>query len=346
LRDEWHTTKPTAPESKADQMKTSNWKHLVVLMGTVLGLSASGFFGPSFAKAGPAFDALVPGKANELEDDDWEAGLTGKDTRLDVGELLFGMAEVTAINGTQGTALGATFTAVFALKVVTKTPLPGGFFTFTFGPPTNADWTTLGTRVGAWPTRSSPQTMMIVYEDVGKDRTRAPFFINPSSSLSVVSVTGDGTALWEFGHLGLPGETWFALTNTDNLAAKHLSGLFSARLNVTHTYPAAVRLSLMRVLPDPSFPGFRKDSAGTNPNAAQLHVTGGSLTRSGSTKYFPVKSDADLWVVPTPEPASWVLLAGMGLLLGATAHTRHFSRRKHAAQQRYGTSRVKSVPKT
>jgi hypothetical protein len=311
------------------------------LTAIVAGLAAFGFLAPHSAYAGPALNALQLGIANELEDDDWETGFAGAGNILDPGDLLFGMAEVTAINGTAGTALGATFTAVFAIKVVTKVvvDLPGGgpaeIAQFTFGPPTDADWATLAGLVGGWPARNNSNTMMIVYEDIGVDPPiGAPFFIDPST-FSVASVTGDGTPLWEFGHVGMVGEVWTATSVSpsgfaDDLDAADLAGSFDARLNVSFTYPAVGSLILLRVYPDPAFPLFAKDPTGTNANAAQLHITGGSFTKAGGTTPFPVKSDADLWIVPTPEPSSLVLLAGMGLL-SAAGYARRFGRRKSAA---------------
>jgi hypothetical protein len=276
------------------------------------------------ADAGAALNALVLNQANELEDDNWETSLGARrgDTVLDVGDVLFGMVEITAIQGTSSVSLGATFTAVFAIKVTSKSALAGNTVAiFGFGPPSDTDWSAIAADVAGWPARSSSSTMVITYEDVGVDPPAgAPHFIDPSS-LSVTSVTGDGIPLWEFGFTGSPGETWVAVTvspsgNADNLAAADLSGSFSARLNVTHEHPAVAGLELLRVVPDPAFPAFVVDKTGANPLGAQLHITGGSLTKSGGTHSFPVKSDADFWIVPTPEPGSFVLLAGLTALAG------------------------------
>lgn len=265
---------------------------------------------------------------NELEDNDWEVlinyddrtqgpgtvGYTAVDSTLDENDYLMGMLYIQQINdavpGTatddprQLTTATGGFTGVFLVQVATKTevvtPIGTQYF-YTFQAAGTAAWSTLSAYL---PTITDEGTLAVMFED----SDAFPFLDAEDTDVATSMGTAqNGTALWEFGFVGNPGEVWTASTSSDDVALISNgtiggSNTFGAILNVTHDYMT----SGMELLPH------------DYPNAgifAQLHIDSGSISRvttGPGAIGWEIETDADYYIKPTPEPGTFALL-GLGL---------------------------------
>lgn len=251
---------------------------------------------------------------NQLEDNDWEFA-TGDDTIVDVGDLLIGMFEIQDVLDVypvgslprDAITNGATFTGVFALKVTSKVNI-GGFlqWAYTFAPVSDAEWATTGL-----PARSHSGTEFLVYSD-----SSSPF-VNPDTGTiagSLATAT-EGTLLWELGFRGEAGESWTALSATDDISAVGPGGLqFASYTNVT-AYHAGPKLLKHDYL-TPGADGI----GGPLGIYSEWQIDG--RRESGFIGDFDLRTDADMYILPTPEPGSLALL-GLGVLgLGGVVYRR------------------------
>lgn len=260
---------------------------------------------------------------NKLEDNDWEVlvnydGRTGPvagpgigDTTLDVNDYLMGMLTIQevydAFPGTApddprqlNTATGG-FTGVFLVQVATKAGNDTVGYTYTFKAAGTSAWSTLSSYL---PTINDEGTVAVFYEDSDP----FPFAISgpPATSVATSMATAqDGTALWEFGFTGAPGEIWGATSQRDDVALISIGaaiGSFGAILNVTHDYMT----SGIDLIPH-NFPNSLV--------FAQLQVAAGSIGRPDTAAAgigWEIETDADYFIKPTPEPGTFALL-GLGL---------------------------------
>jgi hypothetical protein len=270
-----------------------------------------------------AIDHLpINGEIVQLEDDDWEVFVNsggsitspGVGTVIDVGDIFVAMIRISEISQPVFSSPpvhdfdengGETFSAIVAIKVLTKVAVGGPVFAFTAGELTDAEWATTGLDALGF-TRSSSSTVGIVYDDPDNITAASPGDGDPTNDL----LTVDGTRLWEFGIAGA--NNFWTVTS---LGGDDVSGAgggtfatFNAGLDVTFQYPGAPTL-----LPIPnSFLG-----GGFPAGTSQLLVNG-SATGPGGTD-FDLASDSDLFVrALVPEPGSLILLGMGGLgMLGA-----------------------------
>jgi hypothetical protein len=271
------------------------------------------------ANAG-ALSLLEPYVVNWLEDDDVEFAVVADGTSLQVDDILVGMVVINPFVQTmEGPNVGdqrlvvntgATFTGVFAVKVVSKTG--AGPYTYDFGNVSAADWLTL-----TGYTINDPDTMAVLFDD-----SDPPSFINTGvgTVLGSLATAMNGTYLWEFGFdASDPGSLfWTAVADSDviaNIAGNASSLRFNAALDVTDygAGPQLLPFSLFPVLGAQAFAGVTSDLAIIGRN---------TLGGSGD---FPVTTDSEIYLKPTPEPASLALL-GLGLLgLGGVVYRRRRS---------------------
>lgn len=254
---------------------------------------------------------------NHLEDNDWEFWHdTDSSGTFNVGDLLIGMFEIQQIRDVDPGGKPVvptttnTFTGVFVVEVAsvnTASPTYSGGADYTFTP-TATNWSTLGYGL---PVRTSTDSFTIVFDD-----SSSPFLNpNPAASTSVndaLATATDGTRLWEFGFAGGgsdPFELWLAQANgLSPLTVTRLD--FQAALNITHTYAPALGLKIL----DNDFVFRGADGIGGPLGIySQVQLTG-SLEAPGvdDSRWFDIKTDADFYIKPTPEPGSLILL-GLGL---------------------------------
>lgn len=264
-----------------------------------------------------AVSLLFLNELNKLEDNDWETVVVGNgDTILDVNEVLVGMMEIQEVRNsdeTQSRTPGLhTFTAVFALKVMSKAPAVGGGFDFTFGP-AGVDWATLSTAAGSLglPSQKAVGSMVATFSDlrptlldkftdVGTDTVPLPL----KDALETAHLY-NATLLWEFGFSGFApdgspvatsGEFYDTWARFDDITNPDLVIDIAASLGETYAAPG-----LPKLLPhDHLYSGM----------FAEIQGQGGLGT--GVRGMFPLVTDTDWYIKPTPEPGSLALL-GLGL---------------------------------
>jgi len=263
---------------------------------------------------------LEPYVVNWLEDDDFEIAFLGGDT-LEKGDVLVGMV---VINPFVQTMEGpnkddqrlvvdnkSTFTGIFAVQVASKSG--SGPYDYTFAGISQANWLAL---TGYTP--ASADTKAILWSDDDADT-----YIDPSAGANfkdALATARDGVYLWEFGFDDAdPGDLfWEARADYDVIA--DISGAasslrFNAALDVTDqgAGPNLLPFSLYDVLGASRFNGVYSDVAIVGRNTL------------GSTGYFPVTTDSEIYLKPTPEPGTLALL-GLGLLgLGGVVYRRRRS---------------------
>lgn len=286
---------------------------------------------PGMARAGLATQLLFvedPPVVNQLEDEDFE-NINSSDSKLDVGEQLYGVWAVQKVNRLAvggGSSLPGSgtdwFTVVFAMQVVAKTTQPDGNYVFGFGPVSSDS---VFSSLTGGKSRSNSNTIAMVFSD--------------PDGLSISPAVGDvgGTLLWELGFatpsydtsdnvdLGIDTLTyfWVAESLSDDFSASPLALGYIASLDVLVTTANGLPLIPHNWL---SFVGNQvRDLKFPNVSTpVQLH--GSDEGRIGPTG-LPLKTDTDIYVKPTPEPSPIVALAGLGLAVMVRAYNR---RRAHA----------------
>lgn len=282
-----------------------------------------------------ALNSLRAGGINELEDIDFEfhAEDVGNDGQVKQGDLLLAILEVdrnnfiTGANLTDDTPNSTssslhfdyltttdTFTAISLIKVLADPVISGGglIANYVFEAATAQDWL---------------DYTGLADVDAG---TMAVFFDDPSAGAGInhidhttvaggVATTTNGTRLWEMGFTGAAGEFWNAQTldtspigGFDPTDIHQITGLdFLASLNVVD-YNAGITLNKHRALADPDLSG---PAAGLFTDATHLHLQGNSET--GDAGEFDIRTDTNLYIVPTPEPSTMLLWAGVAGVAGA-----------------------------
>ncbi len=222
----------------------------------------------------------------------------GADGSLDVGDVLFGIAQIESIGDattrlTTNSSAPTEVTAIFSAQVTSKVALGGGFFLFEFDPFAGFE--------AVW----GDGAMAAFFEDTPPD------FSELGTLAASVATAADGLHLLTIGFAGEAGEAWTATANDDTAAAL---GSFFASLN--------------RIIS----PGFANDLAGLDIAVSQASILGGGLLTqfflsgqvfdnrdSNSNTTWPIRDSADLFFEIVPEPASivaWGLLGAVGLVVG------------------------------
>jgi hypothetical protein len=257
------------------------------------------------AQAGSAVSLLEPYRLNMLEDDDYESGILASAPTLAAGDSLYGMLKVDPWVGTlddtpahnlvsQRFVSTNTFTGVFVITVVSATQDVNGEWDYVFGPASAADWAT-ATASQLAPSVSS--TMLIAYDD-----DDAPGFVDPitgPTTADAVMTAADGVKLWEFGFTQQnPSLFWTAHSQTNDISqiiAAFGRLTFSGALDVTQQVNGPTLLHF-------NYPFSSVMS--------QIQFEGRNQ-RTGQG-LFTVPTDAEIYLRPTPEPASLALF-GLGL---------------------------------
>lgn len=280
------------------------------------------------AHAASAISLLDPYEVNYLEDDDYEGGFFADGVNLAVGDVLFGMIVIDPwVQSQTGPNAGpagrrfvatneATFTGVFVLEVTARTGT--GPYEYTFGPTSAANWVAAtdpdgaGAAVGFSPTDS--ETIIMVYDDDGH-----PVYIDPTATPvgAALATASDGTLLWELGFDTANRSDLFWTATAQSTVVADIGAIsdylsFRAALDVTFEGAGPLLLPHNYLSAGP-FTGIFSD----------IQITGRNTgTALGA---FPVGTDAEIYMVPTPEPASLALL-GLGLLgLGGVVYRRRRS---------------------
>ncbi len=264
--------------------------------------------GPAFA--GSALHGLVINQDNQFEDDNWETlhpNYTDGDTLLEVGEVLVGIFEVDSrqspiplfnfINH------GASFTGVFMVQVEDVTVTGGIVADYTFSPAPAAAWTALGFPAPA------AGTMIRIFDDTtldgsGNVNTHDDFVNATAGTLAAALASAIGNPVADFGIVGGLGSWTASITDTDgsptDLTATWNSASFEADLVLTANYVPSITWVDVDALA-----GYQ-----------QLALRDGTLTNTGDrlngVNVFGVASTTRIYVHPTPEPSSFVLMVGVG----------------------------------
>ena len=247
----------------------------------------------------------------QLEDNDWESLVDDGDGVVEVGEILYGMFEITDVRdvspGTQGVQprQAEMFTGVFVTEVAQVLPPQKyiGGATYVMKPAAAAAWTSVGLAAPV-----SANSMAVIYSDPdGPQLMVDPATGSVATSLATAT---NGTKLWEFGFAGGgndPSEFWIG--DADSPSIVNLQDLmYKASLNVTEAEPVVSGI----ILGDHNFKNWLAP--------AQLQFTGGMESKSAGD--FQIRTDSDFYVRVVPEPATvaYLLFGAVALGFGALVH--------------------------
>jgi hypothetical protein len=271
---------------------------------------------------------------NQLTDADGESLIKGTGNTaagtIEAGDYIFGVLDFNRIsnvnNGAPGTAIGAgtiysELTAVFLLKVTSKTAAAGGTFNFTFGPDTAMFDTQLGLPAGTL----SSGTMIRAYDDFSQDFKIGGTGVTQASS--VASAT-DGTHFLDAGFTG-PGGTagagqgWAVFGGSDNFGVLGTVGNSSTLgtsnfgINLTNLSGFGTGLNLLGQ--NSVFFGFGAQFEGSS--------TIKGVANSGIAWGANSQTNIDFVAVPIPT-AALMSLPMLGLMAGAAVLRRR--RAQHA----------------
>jgi hypothetical protein len=275
----------------------------------VVGLSA----GPAYAAS--ATSLLFPNQVNQLEDDDWEAIGSASGPTFVENDFLVGMFTITNVvdatgggGGHLASVNGATFTGVFALEYSGSSVTLGTETYYSFRP-VDVAWSTLaigGVNLGL--PDVSTGTVALIFDNNTVVSTDWGF-VDPNAA-DIPTALGTamiaGNELWEIGFTGANGtasadEFWYSST-ISSVPVPSLS--WEASLNVVKPYAGAPTLLPHDYRYDGSLLGLSAMSA--------VQLRGNFESIGAESGVFDLKTDADFWIKPTPEPGSLALL-GLGL---------------------------------
>jgi hypothetical protein len=277
------------------------------------------------SQAASAQSMLYFDEVNKLEDNDWEVAVLGDgDQYLEAGEVLVAMLQIQQVWNEAETEFHSPtyddFTAIMVVQVASVTPnTTVGGFDYYFKPYTTAAWSTLSTPAGTLglPDPNAAGTMAMMYSDhrnaltdkftdVGTDA--APLTLKAALETAHLNNT---TLLWEFGFSGFDqagapiatsDEFYYTWANSTDMSLALVQPVpqlvinVAASLGTTYEAPGAIHL-----LPhDHLYSGYY----------AEIQGQGGLGT--GVRGLFPLVTDTDWYIKPTPEPGSLALL-GLGL---------------------------------
>jgi hypothetical protein len=173
-------------------------------------------FGVTSAQAGTVEAQFYDGELNQGSDNSAEYLINAggaMDTTVDVGDRLRGIFDVNTIENLSGPSGGThslglssgnnEWSGVFDIEVLSKTPLVGGSYQWTFGPTASFE-ATYGT--GA---------MIAMFEDANIEYTRLGA---AGTQEALIANVTDGTLRWTLGFGGDTDELWTATAVSDDIA--------------------------------------------------------------------------------------------------------------------------------
>jgi hypothetical protein len=257
-------------------------------------------------------------RLNKIEDTDFEVAIDAGNsitdtpsTTLDIGDFLVGMYSAQELEIPPGVVKKTfvegdpTFSAVFAVKVTGKTALGGGLFDFTFTNASDAEWGTLGLKaLGFDPDVDG--TAVMVYDDPNDIDATIPDD-DADTSIDDSIVTVNGTLLWEFGFDGDPDLYWYGSGLPADLTALSQvtsTGAVNIGLNMTKQH-AGMPLGPIAIDPllDPD--------TTTGDGKVDLIGFDGVAGAPDAVHDWQAITDEDFLLHPVPEPASWLVWAGL-----------------------------------
>ena len=248
---------------------------------------------------------------------------------VDVGDFLMAVIKIDTIEreGGGSTSIndpGSGFremTAISLIKVATVTPVALGYASFTFVPPTIAEWTAVTTAAGFTVTPSAPGVMVSIYQGA----TDAHDYDRLSTIAAGLS-TSSGTLMWEAGFTGVVTDPGTRLDSTDDTVAPAAFEGWDAFATIVFpptfppALPAGIQFGLNTISIGPA--GILLDKttqyAGVVNYGGKTDFQGtGSFEVAATGSSWPVFSNTNTYITPViPEPTTiiiWSLLAAFGV---------------------------------
>ena len=270
---------------------------------------------------------------NELTDTDYESHVfdTNNSGEVDEGDMLLAMFVVSdkfnKLTGTfnssddnsltsteifSPTSATRTFTGVTLIKVDTLVESgAGAFANYTFKAATPTEWSTYG-----FVSDVDVGTMAVIFDDPPSSPHVDPAVDGGDLSSEIATAT-NGTRLWEVGFTGSGGaatgaEFWAAVAVDFGGEATKIDKIdnltFFAAMNVVDNHVAApFKLVKHNALSDPELSSAEGAAQFGGPVQMQLF---GAL-QTGSAGNFDIKTNTNFYILPTPEPGSILIWAGV-----------------------------------